>query len=546
MDFDLGNEQTANVISGAAQGFSKAAENLYNIQMAKVKLNQSVKESDADIELKHAQTNKMEAEGTISTLQADQMRDFINKQQKASDAKSDLTDATISTVQDRVHKAALSYHGLLTQALQTPEGQQYVQDKNNPGAQGAAPQQPANGSQVVNSIMPSVGANNAPDAMPANPAPQTPAGDIRPIQVNGNQQPAAPASPASPAQALPDLPPLGEVYKGLSTRPFGESQDDLYMKNPNVMEAIKSGNYLVKKDTGMLQVQNPLSLNEMDRTVLADVEDLKKAGYKQDDIFGQLSPGLQSMIKSVGQYRYTPAELTSTMGGGRAKQELIKATNQFYPKVSEAIYDQRHKSLIDFTDPNGKNGQAIVSTRQGIEHMDELTKSIDAVSNKTMPVGLGRSVPVLNAGMNRIMQDVGGDPDILALKQNINAVSEEMTKAWGGSQAGEGRLKNWRDTMNSANSPQGWSGLLSKSAKLWEDAAKARESMFGLAMGGQKMQDILGEGVLQPEHQAILDRIKNGYTPGQSNNNPNAAFIEKAKAAGYNDDQINQYLSGKK
>lgn len=542
MDFDLGNQETANVINGAAQGFSKAAENLYNIQMAKAKFNQSVKESDADIELKHAQTNKMEAEGSISAIQADQMRDFIKKQQKATDAKNDLTDTTISTVQDRVHKAALGYHGLLSQALQTPEGQQYVQDRNNPGAQAAQPQQPAqqpqNGSPVVNSIMPGVGANNPPE---------TPAGPIRPIQVNGGtpQAVAQPQQQAQP-QEQSNLPPLNEVYKGLSTRPFGESQDDLYMKNPNVTEAIKSGNYLIKKDQAAVQAQNPLSLNENDRTVLNDVSDLKKAGYATDDIFQQLTPGTQSLIKTIGEYRATPQQLTSSMGGGRQKQELVKAVQSFYPKWSDAIYDQRHKSLIDFTDPNGANGKAIVSTRQGIEHMDELTKSIDAVSNKTMPGSFGRQVPVLNAGMNHIMQYVGGDPDILALKQNINAVSEEMTKAWGGSNSGEGRLKNWRDTMSSTNSPQGWSGLLSKTAKLWEDAAKARESSFGLAMGGQKMQDVLGEGVLQPEHQAIIDRIKNGYTPGQGSNTANDAFIQKAKSAGYTDEQIKQYLSGKK
>lgn len=527
MGFNMGNVGVANVIEGAADGIKNAAQNLYNIRIAKTKLDNETKANDADIALKHAQADKLEADGAITNIQADQMRDYVNQQKKFNSAKSDLSDSTISTVEDRITQAAQGYHSMLTSAVQTPEGQQYVQGKMaavNAQQPAAAPQAGQGGNPTVNAIMPSVGANepqyNAQTPPPMSMANGQPQPNAAPQQQPVNQppvqqqQPAAQPNAAAPGQ---DLPPLTQVYKGLSTRPFGEDQNDLYMKNPNVTEAIKNGNYLVRKDQAAVQAQNPLSLNENDRTVLGDVADLKKHGYSSDQIFNQLTPGTQSLIKTVGEYRATPQQLTSSMGGGRQKQELVKAVQSFYPKWSDAVYDQRHKSLIDFTDPNGKNGAAIAATRQGVEHMDELTQSIDAVSNKTIPGGMGRQIPVLNAGMNKIMQYVGGDPDILALKQNINAVSEEMTKAWGGSQAGEGRLAAWRSTMSAANSPQGWKGLLSKTAKLWEDAANARESMFGLAMGDQKMPDVLGEGVLLPEHQQILDRIKGGYTPGQNN-----------------------------
>lgn len=347
-------------------------------------------------------------------------------------------------------------------------------------------------------------------SLPAQTQPQ-----IQPQQTDGSLQ----SNATGNATTTAGLPPLSQVYQGLSTKPFGQATSDIYMKNPNFMEAIKNGNYLIKKDPTQIESENPLALNENDRTVLSDIPNLQKAGYGQSDIFNQLTPGTQSLIKTVGEYRATPAELTSSFGGGRQKQELVKAVQAFYPKWSDAVYDQRHRSLIDFTDPNGVNGQTIAATRQGIEHTDELTSSIDAVSNKTISGPFGRQIPVLNAPMNNIMQYVGGDPDILALKQNINAVSEEMTKSWGGARAGEARLKNWRDTMSATNSPQGWSGLLSKTAKLWQEAANTRESMFSLAMGGQKMQDVLGQGVITPDQQAILDRIKGGYKPNNPNDN---------------------------
>lgn len=347
--------------------------------------------------------------------------------------------------------------------------------------------------------------------LPAAPA----ASAAAPVSQPSAGAPAAPTEAPASSGVASDLPPLSQVYKGLSTAPFGEAQSDIYMKNPNFMEAIKNGSYLIKKDPQIIESQNPLALNENDRTVLSDLPKLKKIGYSQDDIFAQLTPGTQSLINTVGTYRAKPDDLTSSFGGGRQKQELVKAVQAFYPKWSDAVYDQRHKSLIDFTDPNGVNGQTVASIRQGVYHLDELTSSIDAVSNKTIPMGFGRQVPVLNAPMNSIMQYVGGDPDILALKQNINAVTEEMTKAWGGAKAGEARLANWRKTMDSANSPEGWSGLLSKTATLWQEATKARESMFSLAMGGQKMEDVLGESILLPDQQDILSRIKGGYTPGQ-------------------------------
>lgn len=529
-----GNTGLGSIFQGIGEGF----KNAYNIKMANAQLQMAQDKNDSDIAYQKAAADKMENEGSISGLEADQMRDLIANNKKSQQAQLDNIGMIQDNKQDRIHKALGAYIDALQQVGSTPDGQQaigsYLQQRNqaiNPNQQ---PNQSPN--PVVNTIMPGVGANNQPQGgnglaidgsnLPILPAAggqsqgtQSPQQPVMPPQ--GGQPPLAsssaqPSANAGQAGGVSGLPPITDLYQGLSKAPFGSNVNDLYMKNPNVMEAMKNGSYMIKKEPSEVEAENPLYLNENDRTVLNDTPDLKKAGYDPKDIFQQLTPGTQTLINTVGQYKATPAELTSSFGGGRQKQELVKAVQQFYPGWNDAIYDERHKTLLDYGNVDGKNGQAIQSTRQGIEHMDELTQSIDAVSNKTLPIG-NRQVPLLNAPMNAIMQYVGGDPDILALKQNINAVSEEMTKAWGGTNAGEGRLKNWRDTMNATNSPQGWSGLLSKTAKLWQDAADTRESMFSFAMGGQKMQDFLGEGVLQPHQQQILDRIKNGYTPGQNN-----------------------------
>ena len=543
-EFDAQDDDLSSQGIGAIfGGIGNAIKNNYNITMNRALLNMQQDKSDSDIALQHAQADQAEASGRVTGMEADQMRDYINNQKKMQDAQNDNQGMILDSVQSRI-KAALNQHiDTLKGLSQDPQGQQaisnYVQQRNGqlPSQVGDSNSQP---NPVVNTIMPGVGANNQPSGQPpystSNPPPMSLVG-------GGTTQPVTPAvapNAVQPSQGTPvpvqapsgqpnanggqpsggqqNLPPLPDLYKGMSKAPFGQNVNDLYMKNPNVMEAMKNGSYMIKKEPTEIEAENPLYLNENDRTVLNDTPDLKKAGYDPKDIFSQLTPQTQSLINTVGQYRATPAELTSSFGGGRQKQELVKAVQSFYPNWSDAVYDQRHKALQDFTDPNGVNGQAIVSMRQGVQHLDELTQSIDAVSNKTMPMGYKRQVPVLNAPLNQIMQYAGGDPDILALKQNINAVTEEMTKSWGGSKAGEARLANWRSTMDATNSPQGWSGLLSKTAKLWQAAADTRESMFGLAMGGQKMEDILGEGVLQPQQQDILNRVKNGYTPGQGSN----------------------------
>lgn len=421
-----------------------------------------------------------------------------------ADAGASIADGGQNQGQPPVANTADAYKNSGSMTVPGPQGSMVIGDgQNSQGSDASVKSDVGSLLGLDGQTGGSGGGQMAPQTQPQTQTPQT---DLTP-QTNS----------AGNATTAAGLAPLSQVYQGLSKKPFGQATSDIYMKNPNFMEAIKNGNYMIKKDPQQIESENPLALNENDRTVLSDIPNLQKAGYGQSDIFNQLTPGTQSLIRTVGEYRATPAELTSSFGGGRQKQELVKAVQAFYPKWSDAVYDQRHRSLIDFTDPNGVNGQTIAATRQGIEHMDELTQSIDAVSNKTIPGPFGRQVPVLNAPMNNIMQYVGGDPDILALKQNINAVSEEMTKAWGGAKAGEARLANWRDTMNATNSPSGWSGLLSKTASLWNEAAQTRESMFSLAMGGQKMQDVLGQGVITPDQQAILDRIKGGYTP----NNPN-------------------------
>lgn len=188
MDFDLGNVQAANVIQGATAGLENAAKSMYAIRQAKRTMDMKQQELDNETDYKHAQIDYLEGRGQLAGSQADAYRFNIKEAEKKNQRFLDVNADQIDAAHQQVMAQGSQYRNILNAAIQSPQGQDYVADQMSganeaTGQQGPdqqqTPQDKTQGSPVVNSIMPGVGANSK--VAQSNFVPVTNGGNMRAI-----------------------------------------------------------------------------------------------------------------------------------------------------------------------------------------------------------------------------------------------------------------------------------------------------------------------------------------------------------------------------
>lgn len=179
------DDQINTGIGGIFQGIGEAFKNQYNIQMARKQLDMKQQDLDNDTKYKNAQVDYLEGRGQLAGAQADAWRFNIDQADKVGQTKLDAANDNVDAAHMQVQQQATGYRAMLNQALQTPEGQEYVANNMSgandgtggnagfsgaPPAAGAAPSATGisgAGSPVVNNVMPGVGATQ-PNAYPNN------------------------------------------------------------------------------------------------------------------------------------------------------------------------------------------------------------------------------------------------------------------------------------------------------------------------------------------------------------------------------------------
>lgn len=542
MDFDMGNVSAAGIIEGIGQGLGDAAKNLYTIQQAKIAQQQKQQELDADTEYKHAAANKLEAEGQITSLEADSMRDFITKQKKFNDAQGDLADSTIDTVQHRIATQAKTYHTLLNNAIQTPAGQDYIQQKRNlaqGGIPGSAPDinNPTDGSNntaspVVNAIMPGVGAqepdysqsppmslaNGGTNVAPVNNPQPTPQVQPQPAvqapvqqQPNVQTQPNAQPSNNQPVNQFQDvgqgkdqdgnaLPPLEKIFPEASKTPFGANgAQDWYMMGPKG---------IVAKTPEMITVENPLHLSPFQKEVVNNANDLIKSGYSPDYITNQLPQGLANSLKSVAEYKNKESEVT---GGYRAtpefKQAFVGLREALYPEYDENKFTARHSYMsgLTSTSPNSVGGQ-VNSLNTLAMHLGEL--------NSKLIVNQNSNIPVKNALVNFVNTNLGA-PQVNDFNAAKEVFSSEMQRLLSGKAAAQAGIQRDIKNLNENSSPAQLQSVIKTYANMASDKINTLRDQY------QDTMDKPEDGrILKPAAKNILNNIMgydkfNAYDKGQ-------------------------------
>jgi hypothetical protein len=253
---------------------------------------------------------------------------------------------------------------------------------------------------------------------------------------------------------------------------------------------------LKSTQAGTAEKENPLGFSDKDRQILTNVNNVQE-GYDPKSIIDQLDPGTKDVLRGIGEY---DVDLKSIRGmkAGPMTYGLIKAVKAVYPDWDEKEYDARQQFLKSWKGKTDTN--PIIAIKQTTRHLGELKPSVDSL--------MSSGSPAVNKPWQWVQKNMSGDPRVTDVQTNLTAVTEELTKAWAGSNNGLERVKEWEKSLQLANSPQQWNAAISKAAKLLKDATRARTSFYKSAMGRE------APSILDPEEQSIMDNLSGLYSAG--------------------------------
>lgn len=501
---DYGYDTNAGVVGGILNGIGEGFKNYVDVQQSKQKLQMAQDKNESDINYQNALADKAEAEGSISGLQADQMRDYIKNNKKMADAQFDNAGMIQDSVEDRLHRALSSHLNDLQGIASTPDGQQAIQNhlaQQNQGTSQGQPQGQPQGPQpnsVVNAIMPGVGANNTPysDTNPppmsmvgggTNEQPQAaPQGPVVAPPAPGQGQGSQPAQGASNAQPNANegqsggLPPIRKIFPESSDVPFGKnSQQDWFTMSPE--------GKIIQKTPEMINVENPMHLSPYQKQITDNADNLIKAGYSREQILQELPPDQAKQLSMVGNYKMKLSEATSAWRMSQEYKTAFQGTlGDLFPNYDENKFPARHDYMdgLAKTTPNSVGGQAN-SLNTLAMHLGELNSQLLVNKNGGVPAG--------NALVNFVNQNLG-HPEVNTFNAAKDIFSAEMNRLLSGKAATVSGIKEAVSNLNQNSSSNQLRGVIKTYANMTSDRINSLRDQYQDTMDEPENGRILKSG----------------------------------------------------
>lgn len=468
-----------------------------NIDMARANLEEKQQALDITKRTKEAQIKVANNQGALSDYQTKMMLDYFKDQTKPHE---DLLDATADAQDLAQHKIQQQNQQLQTGISSTLYALRQAQG-------GAAPidtqSEPSAGSEATPTLQ--AGEQAAVDksqsgAIPSifpNLSQQKPLdsnqqlglfGGKPPDQGSGTAQPTAaePAQqPAGEESSSTELPPLNNALGHLSNVPFGANpQKDYYMRNPNMMEAMKDGKYMVQKPPEIINQENPLRLSERQKFVEDHAKDLMKAGYSRDQVMNQLPSDLAETVNGIGRYQQSEQVL---LGGMQATPQVRSAyiglVRKLFPQYDVNKFGQVQEYRKQLGDDQGNAlGARVVSVNTVADHMAQLAQVADQLQSKNIPAG--------NAIINFVRTNLG-HPEVTNFKSAKEIVSNEIETILSQKGATQSGVKRMEGNLNENMSGAQLKGFLQINAPLIADRVQALRSQYKANIGAEDTGEIL-------------------------------------------------------
>lgn len=125
---------------------------------------------------------------------------------------------------------------------------------------------------------------------------------------------------------------------------------------------------------------------------------------------------LSQLYDAALNYDMDPDKLFSRFKGMKQKQEFLAELHRRDPNWSESEYKARYNTVNDFR-PEGKGGQAKQSLNTFAGHVGDANSLITSLDNTRSPL--------FNTPINKMKEEILGQPQMLAYKTAISAAADE-------------------------------------------------------------------------------------------------------------------------
>jgi hypothetical protein len=225
--------------------------------------------------------------------------------------------------------------------------------------------------------------------------------------------------------------------------------------------------------------------------------DTSKTG---EDYLKTIPEGLAGQVRALAEGRR--AFPTGTALKDPQIQELIAAATQYDPTLDAANAATRVATRKDFT--SGPTSKNITSLNTALGHLGTLKNAADQLEN--------RSFPMWNTLANAAETAVG-DPRVKNFTIARDAVANELMRVFRGASSGSMQeIEEWKNTIDSADSPAQLHAAIGKAVELLDSRLQALGDQYNRGLGQSKDPITL----LSPHAQAVY----NALGPGGNGNVP--------------------------
>lgn len=213
------------------------------------------------------------------------------------------------------------------------------------------------------------------------------------------------------------------------------------------------------------------------------------AGLTGDAYLRTVPAAQQDLIKKIANYEMDLSKVTSLRGGER--EQIASMVAQYDPTFDMSQYASRTKLRADFN--SGKGAQNIRSLNTAIGHLATLKEKAAALEN--------RSIPLWNTIANAAESHTG-DPRVVEFTTAANAVEGELASLFKGTGATDAEIRQWRQALNSSQSPEQSTGAINTAIELMHSRLAAIDSQWEQGMG--KPRDFK---ILTDRSRAVLQKM---------------------------------------
>lgn len=193
-------------------------------------------------------------------------------------------------------------------------------------------------------------------------------------------------------------------------------------------------------------------------------------GTRNEDVLKGVNPGLADMVRGLveGKKPY-PSAIAQRQPYWEA---VLRLAGQYEPGWDANLYKQRSETIKDFT--SGQSARNVTALNTVTGHLDTLSKRSKELENLGWRPG--------NAIGNWVRNSLG-DPRVKRFELARNAVADELERVFRGSGGSVEGIKNWKETVNSADSPEQLSSVIKDAISLMASRIEALRDQRIKGMG---------------------------------------------------------------